>query len=165
MDERGQYRLLPNRQDHNCFGCSPSNPYGLHLQIYAGRDSVVSWITVPGHLCGWDTLVHGGILATILDEVMGRAVIFQLKSLLLTKSMTVDFLKPVFVGVELKAEAKVVEVRNGREAVAEGGIYNAAGELCTKSSGTFVLMDPGTAKRKGLADDEFMRWFDSLVRT
>jgi acyl-coenzyme A thioesterase PaaI-like protein len=96
---------------------------------------------------------------------MGRVVIFQLKSLLLTKSMTVDFLKPLFVGVELKAEARVVEVRNGREAVAEGGIYNAAGELCTKSSGTFVLVDSGTAKRKGLADDEFMRWFDDLFRS
>ena len=164
MDKRGDYRPLPNRQDHNCFGCSPSNPHGLHLQFYAGRDSVLSWITVPEHLCGWNSLVHGGILSTILDEVMGRAVIFQLKRLLLTKSMTVDFLKPVFVGGELKAEAKVVEVKNEREAVAEGRIYNEAGELCTRSAGIFVLIDPGKAKKKGLADDEFMRWFEILIK-
>lgn len=164
-DERRPYRPLPNRREHNCFGCSPTNPHGLHLQFYTGGDTVLSWITVPGHLCGWDTLVHGGILATILDEVMGRAVIFRTKSLILTKSMTVDFLKPVSVGEELKAEGRIVEVKNGREAVARGEICNTAGELCTRSTGIFVLMDPGTARRKELVDDEFMRWFDRYVRS
>lgn len=164
MDKRGDYRLLPNRQDHNCFGCSPSNPHGLHLQFFAGKDAVVSWVAVPGHLCGWQNIVHGGILATILDEVMGRAVLYRLKSLPLTKSMDIRFMKPAYAGAELRAEGKVAEAVSEREAMVEAFLYNSEGELCASSTGVFALIKPEAGRKLGLADEAFLRWFEEYIR-
>ena len=62
-----EYIQLPNRRDHNCFGCSPVNASGLQMTFYANETAVFSKVTVPEHLCGWNNLVHGGVLSTILD--------------------------------------------------------------------------------------------------
>ena len=59
---------LPNSKTHNCFGCSPINPSGLQMEFYANDSFVFSEVTVPQHLCGWNNLIHGGVLSTILDE-------------------------------------------------------------------------------------------------
>ncbi|HOR33241.1 MAG TPA: PaaI family thioesterase, partial [Syntrophales bacterium] len=119
MDKSG-YTLLPNREDHCCFGCGPANTQGLRMQFYTDGETVVSWLTVPPHLCGWSNLVHGGILFTALDEVMGRAMIYLLRRFILTKTMTIEYLKPVPHGREIKVEGRVLEVRSEREATAEG---------------------------------------------
>jgi len=64
--------------------------------------SVFSWLKVPDHLFGWDNLVHGGILSTILGEIMSWSALYLLKEMILTKSMTVAFVKPVFEGWSLR---------------------------------------------------------------
>ncbi len=66
---------LPNDDNHNCFGCSPNNKSGLKMEFYTNKekDSVFSWLSIPGHVCGWGNIVHGGIVSTILDEAMGWA--------------------------------------------------------------------------------------------
>lgn len=164
MDKRGDYRPLPSRRDHNCFGCSPSNPHGLHLQFFAGEGSVATWVTVPEHLCGWENIVHGGILATILDEVMGRAVLYQLKCLTMTKSMDIRFMKPAYVGRELRAEGRVTGVLGEREATVEAFLYNSEEELCANSTGVFAVIKPEAGRKLGLADEEFLRWFEDYVK-
>jgi hypothetical protein len=69
---------LPNRTDSMCFGCIPANPTGLRLEFFTDGESIFSWVKVPAHLCGWENLVHGGIISTILDEVMGRTVVNEM---------------------------------------------------------------------------------------
>lgn len=54
------YEPLRSRANHNCFGCSLTNDYGLKMTFYGSGDTVISKLTVPGHLCGWNNLVHGG---------------------------------------------------------------------------------------------------------
>ena len=51
---------------------------------------------------------HGGIIATILDEVMSWTAIHLIKSIIVTRTMTVEFLKPVFIGRQLTADARVL---------------------------------------------------------
>ena len=68
-------KRLPNNETHNCFGCSPVNPSGLQMNFFADDSSVYSEVTVPKHLCGWNNLIHGGVLSTILDEIMSWAAI------------------------------------------------------------------------------------------
>ena len=69
--ERSEYRRLPHREKDSCFACSPNNASGLHMEFFTNGEKVVSWLRVPKHLSGWDNIVHGGVIATILDEVMG----------------------------------------------------------------------------------------------
>lgn len=164
MKKQGNYKQLPNRGGNNkCFGCSPYNPSGLQMKFFINEDSVFSPITVPGHLCGWNKLVHGGVISTILDEIMSWSAIHLLKSITVTKSMTIDFIKPVFISRELNVEGKVLEVSKKREAKMEGFIYDKDGELYAKSIGTMALLTPALAKRLGIMDDDDLKGFEPFL--
>ena len=163
MDKAKNVKKLPNTGNHNCFGCSPNNPSGLRMEIYAGESAVFSWIKVPEHLSGWNHRVHGGVISTILDEIMGWAAIYLLKKFVLTKSMTVEFIKPVFIGSRLQAEGKVLGFKEKREVSMGGFIYDEAGELCARSNGTFPLLSPALAKRLGVVDDDLLKSFKPLM--
>ncbi|MBW2607412.1 MAG: PaaI family thioesterase [Deltaproteobacteria bacterium] len=161
--ETGIKQLL-NRNDHKCFGCGPANPSGLRMKFFTDEMSVFSWLKVPDHLTGWDNLVHGGILSTILDEIMSWSAIYLLKKMILTKSMTVDFIKPVHVGMELKVEGNVFEKQTDREAVMQGRIYNKEGVLCVKSKGIYALLDPKVAKKLNIMSAEALKDFEPILK-
>jgi len=134
------------------------------MKFFVNEDSVFSPITVPEHLCGWNKLVHGGVISTILDEIMSWSAIYLLKKITVTKSMTIDYIKPIFVCRELKAEGKILEVGKKREASMEGFIYNSEGELCAKSTGKIALLTPDIAKRLGIMDDKEIKGFEPFLR-
>lgn len=152
MDIKKGYKRLPNLENHKCFGCSPSNPSGLQMKFYSRGESVFSWVTVPDHLCGWHNLAHGGAVSAVLDEIMGRAAVYFLKKFIMTKSMTVEFLKPILIGQEMKAEGKVLERKNDREATVDGLIFDAKGTLCARGTGTFALFTPDVLMKMGIMD-------------
>ena len=95
---------------------------------------------------------------------MGRAVIHKMRCLGMTKSMTVDFLKPITIDKELKVVGKVLEVMNDRECIAEAMIFNQAGQPCAKSTGTFALFRPDHSKKLGIKDEDAMAWFNAYVK-
>ena len=153
---------LPNNRDHNCFGCSPTNPSGLQMSFLAGDSSVTSYVTVPEHLCGWNNLVHGGVLSTILDEIMSWATIHLLRQIPMTKSISVDFIKPVYVGNPLKVEGRVLKNINRREVLMEGKILSSDDVCCAQATGTFAIFSPAVAKRLKITDNESLRWFEQV---
>ena len=157
-----KYIQLPNPGDHNCFGCSPVNKSGLQMTSYTNETAVYSKVTVPEHLCGWNNLVHGGVLTTILDEIMSWSAIYLLKRVTMTKSMTVDFLKPVYVGNLLKAEGTVSEQKGKQEALMEGRIYNEDDVCCATATATFAVFSPAVAKRLSITDDQSLKWFEQI---
>ena len=140
-----------------CFACGPANPAGLKMRFFANQDSVVSWLTVPDHLRGWNMLVHGGVTSTILDEIMSWAAIHLLKTIILTKSMRVEFKKPVFIGQPLRAVGRVVEIKNEREAIMEGLLYGPEDDLCAEARGNFALLKPKVARKLGIVDEQALR--------
>lgn len=154
MKKKDDYRPLSGRVNHQCFGCSPLNPSGLQMKFHSNGDTVFSWLTVPGHLVGWNNIVHGGVLSTIMDEIMTWSAIHLMKKVTVTKSMTIEFVKPVFIGDELRAEGKVRELKRKNEVVMEASIYNPKDELCTKSQGSFALIKPRVAQRMGVVDED-----------
>jgi acyl-coenzyme A thioesterase PaaI-like protein len=172
------YIQLPNRGDHNCFGCSPVNTSGLQMTFYTNETAVYSEVKVPEHLCGWNNLVHGGVLTTILDEIMSWSAIYLLKRVPMTKSMTVDFLKPIYVGdplrVEgtvskpiyvgdpLRVEGTVSEKKGKHEALMQGRIYNKDDVCCASAAGTFAVFSPAVAKRLSITDSESLKWFEQI---
>ena len=156
------YIQLPNRGDHNCFGCSPANTSGLRMTFYTNEAAVYSNITVPDHLCGWNNLVHGGVITTIMDEIMSWAAIYLLKRVTMTKSIRVDFLKPVYVGNPLKAEGRVLDTKGKHEALMEGCIYNQDEVCCAKATGTFAVFSPAVAKRLSITGSESLEWFENI---
>jgi len=157
-----KFKKLPVRRNHQCFGCSPMNTAGLKMTFATDGESVISSLKVPEHLCGWNNLVHGGVIATILDEIMSWTAIHLLKKIILTKSVSIEFVKPVYIGKMLTAKGRVLEVKSKREALLEGVIINDSNELCARSQGTFVLFSAEVAKRLNIMDAQGLETFKGI---
>src|SRR5580698_456621 len=80
---------------NRCFGCGQANPVGLHLEFLLAEDgSVVSFATVADTYEGPPGYLHGGIIATLLDEAMSKAV--RARGLIaMTRKLDVEYLRPV----------------------------------------------------------------------
>jgi uncharacterized protein (TIGR00369 family) len=162
MKSEKDYRELPNSTNHYCFGCSPVNPAGLRMKFFANQDAVFSSVTIPDHLCGWSNIAHGGVITTILDEIMSWAALHFLKRITMTKSMNIEFIKPVYIRNPLRAEGRVQTVNGKHDAVMEGILYNDNGDACAKSTANFAIFSPKVAKRFGIADDTSLKFFENV---
>jgi uncharacterized protein (TIGR00369 family) len=162
MESEKNRQYLPNSADHNCFGCSPSNPSGLQMKFFADGNKVFSNVTIPGHLCGWSNIAHGGVITTILDEIMSWAALHFLKHITMTKSMQIEFIKPVHIRRQLRAEGKVLEVIGKHDAVMEGILYSENSVVCARSTANFSIFSPKVAKRFGIADDASLKFFQNI---
>ena len=103
-----------NHEGYNCFGCSPDNPIGLHLEFYEDGDYIVSTWHPDHNYQGWVDTMHGGILSTLIDEVCGWVVTRKLQTSGYTVQLNVKFRKAVpTTEPELTIRAKVTkQVRN-----------------------------------------------------
>jgi uncharacterized protein (TIGR00369 family) len=161
--ERERYRRLPHRENNNCFACSPHNAAGLQLQFYTDGEKVVSWFQVPAHLSGWDRIFHGGLIATMLDEVMGWTALHILKRMTLTREITIEFLKPVYVGEEIRIEGKPCGVRGEREAVMRGLLFNQKDELCARATGYFALFTLEAIRARAIVDEKVLQDVERII--
>jgi uncharacterized protein (TIGR00369 family) len=159
IPEKDALSPVPNWDEQACFGCGPKNQLGLRLQFYSDKTRVYSFPRVSTAMTGWGHTIHGGIVSTLLDEIMGWTVIHFHRKLGVTRSMTVDFLKPVFAGEELTLIGSVIENTGARSAQIGGEIYNASRVLCARSVGDFSIMEPRLAVRLGLVEQQYMEEF------
>jgi len=132
------------------------------MNFFAGRDTVFSNVSIPEHLCGWSNIAHGGVLTTILDEIMSWAALHFIKRITMTKSMNIEFIKPVYIRNPLKAEGKVLEITGKHDVEMEGILYNDKGVVCAKSTANFAVFSPKVAKRFGIADDNSLKFFANV---
>lgn len=144
------YRELPNRFEGNCFGCSPNNPAGLQMKFWWNGNEIRSRLIVPEHLSGWNRLIHGGVLSTVLDEVMSWAAIYTTKQMVMTRNMTIEFIKPIQIGDEITAQGRVCEIKGRHELEVEGTVSDRDQQLCARSIGNFATFTQKVAKRMGI---------------
>jgi uncharacterized protein (TIGR00369 family) len=144
-------------RDKHCFGCSQQNPHGLKMRFYTDDTALYSWLNVPPHLCGWNGIVHGGILSTMLDEIMGWSAIYSLRHIVMTKTMTIDFLKPVYINNELRVEGRVIERTSEREVIIEGKIYTEDDVLCAQARGIFAVFTSKAIKKMKIMPPECLK--------
>jgi uncharacterized protein (TIGR00369 family) len=124
-----------------CFGCGPANPKGLQLRFAqgpGGKSYVCefelgdSFVGPPGH-------AHGGIIAAVLDEAMGKANKLKGK-VALTRRMEVQYQRPVPLGRPLVVEGWVTRMR-GRALYNRAELRSAKGEILARSRGTFLVIN------------------------
>ncbi len=128
-------------EPHRCFACGELNEHGLHLVLHADASGCWTDIALGGAFQGWEDVVHGGILCTILDEVMAWSVIGR-DTWGVTARMGVEFKRPVRVGQAIHAQGWVTS-GSRRLFQTEGRIVDAAsGETLASSTGTYVAAPP-----------------------
>jgi uncharacterized protein (TIGR00369 family) len=128
-------------QKNYCFACGKNNPEGMRLKFAYDekRDYFISRFRLGKRFTGPPGHCHGGIIATILDEAMGK--VNKLRQVVaLTSQITVDYLKPVPLNKPLRVESREVRVR-GRKHINMAEILNQKGEVLARSKGLFIAID------------------------
>jgi uncharacterized protein (TIGR00369 family) len=138
----GHETIYSKMQKNYCFACGQNNPDGMRLKFTLDEDRRVfvchfrlsrRYTGPPGHC-------HGGIIATILDDAMGK--VNKLRQVIaLTRQMTVEYLKPVPLHKPLRVEGREVSV-HGTQHINAAEIYNQKGEVLARSQGVFIAIDP-----------------------
>ena len=124
-----------------CFGCGKHNPIGLKLDFTRDGDMLRTEFTPGQAHQGWPGVVHGGILACLLDEVMSNAA-YATGNTCITASITVRQTKPIEVEVPLVITARITRHRRK--------LIETEGKVCLKDG---TLVAEGNAKQF-VADNE-----------
>jgi len=134
----GGRRLLD--APHHCFACGELNEHGLHLALHIQDGRCWSELALDRRFEGWDGIVHGGILSTILDEVMAWALVAD-DQWGVTARLLVRYHQPVAVGRRIRAEGRVTERRRRVSRTAATIVDAATGELLASAEGVYVAAD------------------------
>lgn len=138
MDTNAQ-ELTPfaHSANNRCFGCGPANQHGLHLEFLRAKDnSVVCLAVISDSYEGPPGYVHGGMIATLLDEAMSKAVRAS-GHVAMTRHMEVDYRRPVPSGSNIHIAGRVVR-SEGRKHWVESSIQNESGTTLAAGKGLFI---------------------------
>lgn len=127
-----------------CFVCGVENPCGLHIRFFNdGLHAVTARVTLEDQYQGYPGMAHGGILATLLDETMGRAVLAVPEKeqaeprFMFTARMELRYRRPVPLHEEFSVRGRIEKDR-GRTAQASGEIVLADGTVAVEGAATLV---------------------------
>ena len=119
-----------------CFACGKDNPHGLRLNITKTADGVETVFIPDARFAGWQGIVHGGIVATVLDELLAWACSAKgLNSV--TAEMTARFRKPMSAGTTYHGFGRVVEER-GRLVLTESRLLDESGTVVAEATGKMM---------------------------
>jgi acyl-coenzyme A thioesterase PaaI-like protein len=125
-----------------CFACQPRGGCRLGIErLMSGPGPFTAELTCPSDQQGGPAVAHGGWTASVLDEVLGHAAMNDRGRLTVTGRLTVDYVKPVPVGVPLLVTAQVGDT-SGRRSTVDGELrLSASGALLARATGVFVARD------------------------
>jgi len=144
-------KLNPN-PENGCFGCGGANQDGMKLTFEQDdeRQRIVGRFRIGARYQGGPGFLHGGIIATLLDEAMGKVNRFS-KARAVTAELTIEYKKPVRVDEEILVEGWQAD-QNGRNFYHEAEIRNVRGDLLARGKGRFVTIDVEKFSKKLTAE-------------
>jgi uncharacterized protein (TIGR00369 family) len=129
----GRFEIAP----HACFACGELNANGIHLALHVAGDTCWTELVLRDDFQGWEGIAHGGIVATILDEVMAWATAAS-GAWSFTAKMSIEYRRPLPIGRHIRGEGRVVE-RRRRLLVTTGRLLDpATGEVFATADGLYV---------------------------
>ncbi len=119
-----------------CFVCGDENPDGMQLVFLTDGDEAVSECVAEPKFQGYRGIYHGGLVSTLLDEIMAKAVLAKRKYAL-TVEMSVRFKKAVTVGDKLHLRGRVTG-QKGRLLETSGELTGSDGTLFATATGKYL---------------------------
>jgi uncharacterized protein (TIGR00369 family) len=138
-------KLEPKETNH-CFGCGAANPAGMKLAFdldFDARRTRGSFI-LGANYAGGAGFAHGGIIAVVLDEAMGK-LSRLVEERAVTAEMTVEYRKPIPVDKPVVVEGWQEEVK-GRNRFRVAEIRDTEGNVLARGKGRFVVLNPSTSQ-------------------
>jgi acyl-coenzyme A thioesterase PaaI-like protein len=132
--------LLP--WSRSCFVCGEANPRGLRAKLYQVDTRVEMAFLPEPELVGWSNVVHGGLLGTVMDEVMAWAAIVDGRQGYFAADVSVRFLKPLPIGCPCLVRAEVTSARR-RIKDTEAWVEDDAGVTYARARGRYLPLPRG----------------------
>jgi uncharacterized protein (TIGR00369 family) len=126
---------LPNSA--GCYVCGGENPRGLNVRFDAGEQGVTARFVPHQDHCGYNDRVHGGVLATLLDEAMGWAPSVVRGRFCVAAEICIRYLKPLPIGHAVTVRGEMTTDR-GRIWETRGEISDDAGVIYARGTGKYV---------------------------
>ncbi|WP_148576078.1 PaaI family thioesterase [Nocardioides caldifontis] len=126
---------LPAHHAH-CLGCGPDNPHGHRLSVTRQGDGVQAWHTFDDRHVGAPGIVHGGAVATVIDDFYGFLLYLE-GGPAVTRQLSIEYLAPVLIGTTYKLEAHVTR-REGRKLLVAASASGPGDRPVVSSTAVFV---------------------------
>lgn len=130
--------MVPLPHTHSCFVCGESNAHGLRLRFTTDGQHVHTRFTPRAEHIGFKGVTHGGLLATVLDEIMVWVVAVQTRRFAYCAELTVRFQLPARSDEELLASAALVTNRRNKLFEAKAELRNASGQTVATATGKYL---------------------------
>ena len=125
---------------YNCFGCCATNPEGLRMEFYEDGDEIVSYWQPTPNKQGWINILHGGIQATLLDELCGWVVTRKLQTAGVTSKMETRYRKPVLISKGKITISGHIREQRRNIVIIDAQIVDSEGTVCTEATCTYFTM-------------------------
>ncbi len=143
--------MKPLPHTHSCFVCGESNPFGLQLRFETDGHIVRTRFVPRAEHNGFKGVVHGGLIATVLDEIMVWACAVPTRKFAYCAEMTVRFLEPLAPGTEVIVTGELVVNRKDRIYEAKAAARDAVNRTFAEATGKYLPIK--SANAAGLAED------------
>ncbi len=135
-------------EDYNCFGCAPQNKNGLQMEFYEDGDEVVSLWDAPDHFQGYNYILHGGVRATLIDELAAWVVFIKLKTAGYTTKLEVNYSGAVYTNRgQISLRGRLREMRKNI-AVVDVDLYDENGAAVTSGTAEYFTIPEKIARKK-----------------
>lgn len=161
-DEHKVQDLWSRIRGYNCFGCAPHNDRGLSLSFVEHESGISVSFKLSPPYSSYPGMVHCGIIATILEEVMGNVLVIKAKRLCFTLKLSIKYLEPVHIESEYTARAKIENI-NGDFYEVGAGIYNQKDELMVTAKGSYKAISLEQVVRAMDIDESTMTEFTTYL--
>jgi acyl-coenzyme A thioesterase PaaI-like protein len=162
---RPPWLVLP---DYQCFGCSPHNPSGLRLSFFPAEDGdgLATPLAFGREHESYPGVVHGGIVATVCDEIMGNLLVLRTGVTHFTVTLRTRFLTPLAVGAAYRCVATVRPepgAAGQRQAAAE--VLDGTGVTVASATGTYQPASAEVSRQHLALSDADRRLLDQALST
>ncbi|MGQ9620101.1 MAG: PaaI family thioesterase [Bacteroidales bacterium] len=128
-----------DRDMNRCFGCGPNNPAGLKLEFMENKEELHSFWQPSEYYQGYPGVLHGGIIATLLDEIAAWFVYAVIGTSGVTSRMNIKYLHPVMIKRgKVKITAKLTE-KQDKKAQIICRLFDGSNKLCAEAEVIYYI--------------------------
>ncbi len=129
--------MQPLPHTHSCFVCGESNPFGLKLRFETDGRIVQAKFHPRAEHIGFKGVVHGGLIATVLDEIMVWACMVPTRQFAFCAELNVRYLRPLSPAAEVLVIGELTANRKGRIFEAKATVQNIGGQILAEATGKY----------------------------